>query len=82
MLMTSRQTTMDLVIMNEAEAIYLLIFMFKWLFLPLCIVGLIGEAIDKYLNRKLDPFDWDTRLQNGEELIGGEDGNLFKFDNN
>ena len=80
--MTSRQTTMDLVIMNEAEAIYLLIFMFKWLFLPLCIVGLIGEAIDKYLNRKLDPFDWDTRLQNGEELIGGEDGNLFKFDNN
>ena len=79
--MTSLQTTMELVIMNEADAIYLLILMFKWLFLPLCIAGLIGEKIDEYLESKRDPFDWETRLQNGEELRGGVDGNLFKFDN-
>jgi len=79
--MTSLQTMMELVIMNEAEAIYLLTFMAKWLFLPLFIAGYIGEKIDEYLESKRDPFDWETRLQNGEELRGGVDGNLFKFDN-
>ena len=66
--------------MTEYEALYLLWFMCKYLFLPMGLICLIAEVIEKYFSKRPEPWDWYTRLENGEELVGGDKGNLFRFD--
>ena len=63
--------------MTVEEALYVWTFMLMWLFLPLCIGAGIGQYFDNRRENKIDATDFMTRLERGEELVGGVDGNIF-----